>query len=191
MEGLGPWAAVVFTFLCIPATLCFVPSAVLTFAAGALFGLGRGFIFSLVGTSLGAVAALGTGRYLARAWIEKRFSENKKFRLLEEMARRKGWKIVVLARLSPVFPFLVGNYFFGLTALPAKNYFAASLLGSIPSAAVYVYLGTLSRDLVLGGSARSRTPAEWILFFAGLAVTAILTIYLRRVARQVLENQDE
>ena len=107
------------------------------------------------------------------------------------MTRRKGWKIVVLARLSPVFPFLVGNYFFGLTALPAKNYFAASLLGSIPSTAVYVYLGTLSRDLVLGGSARSRTPAEWILFFAGLAVTAILTIYLRRVARQVLENQDE
>lgn len=190
-EGLGPWAPLLFTLLSIPATLFFVPSAVLTFTAGILFGLGRGFLIGLVGTSLGAVAALLMGRYLARDWIAKRFSQNKKFRLLEEIVRRKGWKIVSLARLSPVFPFLVGNYLFGLTSVPAKNYFAASLVGSVPSVAVYVYLGTLGRDLVLGEGAGARTPAQWALFFAGLAATVVLTLYFRRVARQALENQDE
>jgi len=192
VRGLGAWGPVLFIALCIPAGIFFVPSAAAAFAAGALFGLGRGILFCLIGTGLGSLGAFLIGRYLARDWVLKKFSTGKKFQILAEMARRKGWKIVTLARLSPVFPFMIGNYAFGLTPISAKSYLGASLLGSVPSASVYVYLGTLSRDLILSkGSSTAKTPGEWGLFLAGLAVTVLLTFYLTRVARKILREDED
>lgn len=189
VEGFGPWSPVLFMALCIPAPVFFVPSVVFAFAAGILFALSRGILFSLIGTAMGSVGAFLIGRYLAKDWIKKRISKDRRFQLLQEMTRRKGWKIVALARLSPIFPFLIGNYAFGVTPISAKSYFAASLLGSIPSTAVYVYLGTLSRDLTfLGDETRARTPAEWLLFLGGLAATVILALYLNRVAQAAVSE---
>lgn len=190
VEGLGPWSPVLFMALCVPAPIFFIPSIVFTFAAGVLFGLSRGMLFSLAGTTMGSVGALLIGRYLAKDWISRRFSKDKRFQLLGEMARLKGWKIVALARLSPIFPFLIGNYIFGLTPISAKSYFAASLVGSIPSTAVYVYLGTLSRNLAfLGDETRARTPGEWLLLFGGLAATVVLTFYLKHVAQATMSEK--
>lgn len=193
VKALGAWGPFLFIMLCIPAGILFVPSAVAAFAAGALFGLGPGLLFCLIGTGLGSLGAFLIGRYLARDWVLKKFAAGKKFQLLAEMVRRKGWKIVTLARLSPVFPFMIGNYAFGVTPISARSYLGASLLGSIPSASLYVYLGTLSRDLILSkGSFSAKTPGEWRLFTAGLAVTVLLTFYLMRLARNILrEGEDQ
>ncbi len=191
VKELGPWGAVLFIALCVFASIFFVPSVAVAFAAGSLFGLGRGIVFSLIGTGLGALGAFLIGRYLARDWVLRNFSNSKKFQLLAEMTRRKGWKIVMLARLSPLFPFMIGNYAFGLTPISAKSYLGASLLGSIPSAAVYVYLGTLSQHLVLmKGSSNAKTPGEWVLFLMGLAVTLLLTVYLTRIAQGILRENE-
>lgn len=186
---LGPWGPVVFVSFCIPAGILFVPSVMMFFTAGALFGLRGGFLFSLLGTTLGSAGAFLIGRYLARDWVAEKFSKNKKFQLLAEMVRRKGWKIILLARLSPLFPFMIGNYAFGLTPISLRSYFGASLLGSIPSTAVYVYLGTLSRNLIFKGhSSGGITPAEWGLFLTGLAATVFLAFYLMRIARSILRQ---
>ena len=187
LDGLGPMKPVVFILFSILATIFFVPSVVINIAGGALFGLVSGIVISLLGAGLGSVSAFLTGRYLAKDWIARTFSGNKTYELIAEMAHREGWKIVAFARLSPVVPFLLANYFFGLTEIPAKNYFLASVLGSIPSTAVYVYLGTLSRDLAFG-KAHERTGLEWFLFFAGLAVTVILSVYLKRLTDKSLKS---
>lgn len=189
VELLGPAGPILFVGLSILASIFFVPSVVFAFAGGVFFGLAQGILFSLIGAGIGSVSAFSIGRYLAKGWIAQRFSSHQKFQRIAEMVRRKGWKIVALARLSPVFPFLIGNYFFGLTPISAKSYFGASLLGSLPSTSVYVYLGTLSRDLAfLGDETRARTPAEWVLFLGGLAATGILTLYLKRMAQNALRE---
>ncbi|HXV27476.1 MAG TPA: TVP38/TMEM64 family protein [bacterium] len=188
IDALGHWAPFLFIFLYVLTCLFFVPSIVFTFAGGMFFGLSRGFLLSLTGAGIGAVSAFLIGRYLARDWILKRFGKSQKFLKLNQMVRHKGWKIVVLARLSPIFPFFIGNYLFGLTSLSAKNYLAASVIGTVPSTAVYVYLGTLSRDLsLIGSGGRSRTPAEWGLFLVGMMATILLTLYFRRLARKALD----
>ena len=187
LENLGPRAPLIFVGLSMLASIFFVPSLIFTFSAGVLFGLSRGIVFSLAGAGAGSAGAFLIGRYLARGWILKKFSHSRKFEILEKMVRQKGWRIVALARLSPVFPFMVGNYLFGLTPISAKSYFGASLLGSLPSTSVYVYLGTLSRDLaLLGRETRVRTPAEWFLFLGGLLATVLLALYFKRLAQNAM-----
>ena len=193
IEGLGSWGPVIFVLVYTLTAICFVPSVVFTFAAGVLFGLPWGIPYTVIGSGFGAVSAFLIGRYFARDWVSKAFSNHQNFIALDRALSRKGWKIVTLARLSPIFPFLVANYAFGLTRISAGAYFVASMLGTIPSNALYVYLGSLTGDLAsLDLINRSRTPAEWGLLFAGFIATVILTLYIRRISLTALEkNLDE
>jgi len=187
IDQLGPSAPVVFILIYTLTSIFFVPSFFFTFGAGAIFGLWKGLLLALLGTGTGALAAFLLGRYMARDLVGRSFAKNKEFRQMDEAVKVKGWKIVALARLSPVFPFLVGNYAFGLTKIPAFHYFVASIIGTIPSAAVYVYAGTVAGEIAQSGSgSRGRTPAEWALLVGGLIATGILTWYIRRVAKEAL-----
>lgn len=184
LEALGPWAAPAFVGVYALTCVLFFPSVIFTLAGGTLFGF-WGIPLSLAGTGLGSTAAFLIGRTLARKAVEKKFKNHKSFKTLELLTQKRGWQIVALARLSPVFPFAVGNYAFGLTALTPAAYFLASVLGTIPSASVYTYLGTL------GGTAagnRERTPIEWVLLIAGLAATIVLTLFIQRWAKKALAD---
>ena len=189
VNRFGVWSPFIFIAIYVLSSIFFVPSAIFTFAAGVLFGLWRGIVFSLIGLGIGSVSAFSLGRYLARDWLTRVFSKNKNFHLLDEAVRKKGWKIVLLARLSPISPFLLANYGFGTTKISARRYFLASVIGSIPSTAVYVYLGTLAGSLTSIHSDRARSPFEWALLIVGLMVTVLLTWYIRRVAQTAL-NKD-
>lgn len=186
IDQLGASAPAVFLLIYTLTAVFFVPSFVFTFGAGAIFGLWKGILLSVLGTGTGAAAALLLGRTLAREPAARYFAQKKEFRQMDEAVKVKGWKIVALARLSPVFPFLVGNYAFGLTKIPALHYFLASMAGTIPSAAVYVYAGTVAGEIAQSGAERGRTPAEWGLLIGGLIATVVLTWYIRRVAKGAL-----
>lgn len=189
ISGLGWWGPAVFVLVYAASCVFFVPSVVFTFSGGVLFGLAKGFWLSLIGGGAGALAAFWIGRTLAHDFVEKKISGRDEFQRLARAVRTKGWKIIFLARLSPVFPFLIGNYAFGTTRIPALHYLWASLAGTIPTALVYSYLGSLTRDLaVLEFAGRPRTAPEWALIIAGLSATVVLTWYLRRVARKDLDQ---
>lgn len=100
--------------------------------------------------------------------------------------------MVMLARLTPVFPFLIGNYAFGITRIPTAHYLGASLVGTIPSTALYTYLGTLLGDLaILGALARAYVAgmnifSAWIdryrfafLFFEPLCSKSLVRIRVK------------
>lgn len=183
IEGFGAAGPAVFVLVYVLSCIFFVPSLIFTFSSGALFGVWAGFAFSLAGTAIGSTAAFLIGRYLACGWVEKAFAANNEFQKLARALEKKGWKIIMLARFSPVFPFMIGNYAFGVTRVRTVHYFLATLFGGIPSALLYSYLGFLFRDLSSFQSAgRERTPQEWALIAFGLAATVFLAWYLRKVA---------
>jgi uncharacterized membrane protein YdjX (TVP38/TMEM64 family) len=187
IESLGSFAPAMFVIVHATTCIFFVPSIVFTFSGGVLFGFWRGALLSLLGTGLGSVGAFLIGRYLARAFVERTFASNREFSSLARAAKTKGWKIVALARLSPIFPFSIGNYAFGITRIPALHYLGASLLGTIPSTSVYTYVGTLVGDLgALSARGQDRTWQEWVFLIAGLAATILLAYYLRRFAQRAL-----
>ncbi len=190
MEPLGAWAPVVFLLIYTLTAILFVPSFFFTFAAGALFGLAGGLPLALAGSGLGAVGALLIGRYLARQTVEHRLARHPRFAAIIEAISEQGWKVVLLARLSPIFPFLIANYAFGVTRIRAAAYFLASLIGTLPSTTVYTYMGTLAGSLAAGNAPEAeKTPAQWILLIAGFVATVALVIYIRRISRAALEKK--
>ena len=190
IAGLGPWGSVTFIIIYILATILFIPGSLLTLGAGALFGVLWGSIYVSIGATIGAGGAFLVGRYLARGWVEKRIEGNNKFKAINEAVAREGWKIVGLTRLSPVFPFNLLNYAFGVTQVSFKDYFLPTWIGITPGTVLYVYIGSLAGSLAsLGTEGRARTPAEWTFYAVGLVATVIVTLYVTRIARKALEKR--
>ncbi|MBN8246712.1 MAG: TVP38/TMEM64 family protein [Verrucomicrobia bacterium] len=183
---LGAWGPVIFIGIYIVASICFLPASVLTLGAGALFGVVRGSVCVSVGATLGATAAFLIGRHLARDAVARRIGQDPRFAAMDQAVAREGWKIVGLTRLSPVFPFNVLNYAFGLTRVPLGHYVLASWIGMMPGTILYVYLGSLAK--VAAGS-RTRTTGEWVLYGLGLLATVLVTVVVTRLARQSLARR--
>ncbi len=189
IQHLGPWGPLVFIMAYILACVVFVPGAILTLGAGVLFGVLRGTIFVSIGSILGATLAFLIGRYLARDWVTRKVSGNPKFQAVTKAVAAEGWKIVLLTRLSPVFPFNLLNYAFGVTEVSLKNYFLASWIGMLPGTVLYVYIGSLAGNLSKLGGGRTRSPMEWVFYAIGLAATILVTLYVTRIARKAVDKR--
>src|SRR5438876_8090083 len=183
---LGPWGPVIFVGLYVVATVLFVPGSVLTLGAGALFGVALGSVCVSISATLGATAAFLVGRYLARDAIARKIEKNEKFATIDRAVADEGWKIVLLTRLSPVFPFTLLNYAFGLTRVRFSHYVLASWLRMIPGTVMYVYLGSLVN---VGAGHRQRTTGEWVLYGVGLLATVTVTVFVTRLARRALAKK--
>jgi uncharacterized membrane protein YdjX (TVP38/TMEM64 family) len=182
---LGPWGPAIFIAIYVVATVLLIPGSVLTLGAGAVFGLIRGTLIVSVASTLAATAAFLIGRYLARAAVARKIEGNEKFIAIDRAVAAEGWKVVLLTRLSPVFPFTLLNYAFGLTQVKLGHYVLASWIGMLPGTVMYVYLGSLAN---VSAAQSARTPAEWALYGVGLLATVVVTIFVTRIARKALSK---
>lgn len=189
VESFGALGPVVFIAGYIVATVAFIPGSLLTLAAGAIFGLLWGTVYVFVGATLGATAAFLVSRYLARSAIEKRVAGNTRFASIDKAVGAQGRRIVLLLRLSPVFPFNLLNYALGLTRVKLVDYVAASV-GMLPGTLLYVYYGKLAGDVaaLAGGATAPRGTAYYVVLGLGLAATIAVTTVVTRLARQALKD---
>src|SRR5206468_2150624 len=164
----------------------FVPGSVVTLGAGAVFGVVLGSVYVSISATLGATAAFLAGRYLARDAIARKIGKNEKFAAIDRAVADEGWKIVLLTRLSPVLPFILLNYAFGLTRVKLSHYVLASWIGMMPGTVMYVYLGSLVN---ISSGHRQRTTGEWILYSVGLLATVVVTVFVTRLARKALAKK--
>ncbi len=186
VRQLGAWGPVLFIGLYIIATVLFVPGSVLTLGAGAAFGVVHGSIYVSIGSTLGATAAFLIGRYVAREAVARRLAIYPSFAAIDRAVATGGWKVVGLTRLSPVFPFNLLNYAYGLTRVPLRDYVVASWIGMMPATVLYVYLGSLAGA---AADTRPRGPAEWALYAIGLVATVVVMFVVARRARNVLKTR--
>jgi uncharacterized membrane protein YdjX (TVP38/TMEM64 family) len=190
VAGLGAWGLAIFVLLYVATTVAVLPAVVLTLGAGAVFGVVRGFVLVSIGATLGATLAFLIGRHLAREAVMKRLAGNATVVAIDTAVARDGWKIVLLTRLSPLFPFVFLNYMFGLTRVPLGEYVVASAIGMMPAIALYTYLGSLAGDVAAAAAgARTRSPWEWALYAVGLVATLAVALYVTRVARRALDRR--
>jgi uncharacterized membrane protein YdjX (TVP38/TMEM64 family) len=174
------------------AAVLLIPGLILTLAAGFLFGLPLGLLLVSVSSALGAAAAFLVGRFFARDWVAGKIATQPRFAALDAAVGRRGFLIVFLTRLSPVFPYNIINYVYGLTGVKFRDYFFATWIGMFPITVLYVYIGSAAKNLadIFAGNVETGTAGR-VALFAGLAATFILTVIITRIATRTLTSHLE
>jgi uncharacterized membrane protein YdjX (TVP38/TMEM64 family) len=189
IESSGSIGAIAFIGIYILSTVAFLPAFILTLGAGVIFGLWLGSLYVFIGATIGSIAAFVIGRYFARDWVAKKIAGNDNFRAIDRAVGKEGLKIVLLTRLSPIFPFNLLNYAFGLTGVSIKDYIIGSV-GMIPGTIMFVYIGSLAGSLALiGTNAQPTNPTlQWTIRIVGFIATVAVTVYVTRLAKQALNE---
>jgi pyruvate/2-oxoglutarate dehydrogenase complex dihydrolipoamide dehydrogenase (E3) component/uncharacterized membrane protein YdjX (TVP38/TMEM64 family) len=115
-------------------------AAILTLAAGALFGLVEGLLVASFASTIGATLAFLVSRYLLRDSIKQRFPE--RLAAIDAGVEKEGGFYLFTLRLVPVFPFFLINLLMGVTAIKSWTYYWVSQLGMLAGTFVFVLAGT-------------------------------------------------
>ena len=115
-------------------------AAILTLAAGALFGLWQGLLVASFASSIGATLAFLTSRYLLRDTIKQRFPE--RLAAIDAGVEKEGGFYLFTLRLVPIFPFFLINLLMGVTAIKARTFYWVSQIGMLAGTFVFVNAGT-------------------------------------------------
>lgn len=184
---LGFWGPAIFAAVYALAATLFLPASALTLIAGAVFGLGAGVLTAWAGAVSASALSFLIGRYLARARVERLARENPKFGAVDKALGEEGWKIVALMRLSPVFPFNVQNYLYGVSSIRFWPCVAAGAVFMLPGTFLYVYLGFLGGQAAAaaGGDADGVRLALQVV---GFAATVLVTLHIARVASRAVKK---
>ena len=193
-DWVGQMGAVgIFIFIGVyaVATVLLAPGAILTIGAGFAFGLSKGFLAVSAGSTLGAALAFLVARFIARDKVEAIAERNDKFRNVDSAIGKQGAKLIFLLRLSPVIPFNLSNYLYGLTGVKFWPYVLASWIGMMPGTFLYVYIGTASQAAIsaaAGGEAVQHGWQYWTFISIGLAATIVVTVWVTKIARDASQQ---
>src|SRR3954468_354759 len=176
---LGAAGNVLFFLAYAVVTLVPVPTAPFTLAAGALFGWAMGLALTVAATMIGSTSAFLLGRHGFRRRVQRGVHKHPKLEAVDEALRDEGWKAVALLQMTPGIPFGVQNYFLGASKVGLRPYVIGTVLGALPSTAMYVIVGHLGRAAMADGG-----PAKWGLLALGIAATVVLVWRIGRAARR-------
>ena len=141
INGFGALAPIIFILVYIVAVVAFLPATPLTLLAGLVFGAFWGTLWTWIGASIGATLAFLVGRYAARGLVESWTANNERVRKLDKGVEEQGWRILLITRLVPVFPFNLQNYAYGITKVGLGTYVLLTATCILPGVIVYTFAG--------------------------------------------------
>jgi uncharacterized membrane protein YdjX (TVP38/TMEM64 family) len=185
----GLFGALVYGLVYVVATVLALPGSLLTLGAGFAWGPLVGVAIVSPVSTLAATAAFVLGRTLFRARVERTLGHSPRLAAIDRAVADHGLAIVLLLRLSPILPFNALNYALALTRVRTRDYVLGSLVGMLPGAALYVYLGSLvtSASELLAGR-RPSSPLGAALSVVGLVATIAAVVVTTRLARARLDR---
>ena len=183
------WGIVTFVFFYIISVLLILPASWLSLLAGFLYGPYFGSIVVFLSAFIGASISF----FLAKEYFVKKIatiiSRFPKIKLLEKIINKGGLKFIILTRLSPLFPFSILNYFYGLNKVSYKD-FSIGLLFIIPGTYLYCALGSLSNNLdeIKNLKLNGNTTTTIISIISTFLIVYFLTKYSNEVIKESSEN---
>ena len=106
---------------------------------------------------------------------------------LDKAIGKEGFKLLILIRLSPIFPFSVTNYLYGASSIDFGPYLLVTLIGFVPSTTAYVYTGMVGQALTMGGGG----DQPWYVYASGFAVLSGLLKLVTDVASEIIDAVDD
>jgi len=177
----------VFSFVCIYilVVLLILPASWLSLLSGFLYGSYLGSIIVFISASIGASVAFFVSKSFFAKKIRNLFSRYPKLSVMEKVIEKGGLKLIFLARLSPIFPFSILNYFYGLNDVKFRD-FALGLLGIIPGTFLYCSIGSLAKSLQDLKNVQS--PNNFYITTIGVVSTFLVVFNLAKYSREYFEN---
>jgi uncharacterized membrane protein YdjX (TVP38/TMEM64 family) len=164
-RGFGIWAPVVFLVVWIAACVFFMPGLPVTIVGALIFGPIKGTMLSAVGSTLGATAAFLVGRYAARRTVERLLASNPRLQVIDDGVKTHGWRMLMVTRLVPLFPFNAQNYVYGLTPIGLPTYMLVSFVCMLPACIAFNFAA---------GSIRAGQFGRFFLYIAVAALVFVL-----------------
>jgi uncharacterized membrane protein YdjX (TVP38/TMEM64 family) len=187
LADFGPWGQVLFVALYVVASLTMAPAFILTFAAGAVWGLWRGSLLVYLGAVLGASAVHVLASPLSRSRLMRWLDRHRRVAAVRRAVLGQGVWVMFLLRLSPLIPFVQLNYALVLSGVRYRDYIIATV-GMWPTIIMYVYYGKVVGDVaaLAAGVAPPRGPEYYALLVIGLITTIIATTMIARAAKKAM-----
>ena len=170
IDGFGVAAPLVFIAIYAVATVAFLPGTPLSLLAGLVFGPVFGTLWAVIGATIGATLAFLVGRYAARGLVEGWTLDNERLKKLDEGVERQGWRMLLVTRLVPLFPFNLQNYAYGVTRIGLGTYVLLTSVCIVPGAAVYTFAG--------GSLASARQDPTKTFVYLGVAAVFFVAVSL-------------
>jgi uncharacterized membrane protein YdjX (TVP38/TMEM64 family) len=142
--GLGMWGPIVFIGLYgLRAVVLVIPVGVMSMAGGLAYGPLVGTVYIMLGATLGSCLSFLVARHLGRRFLEG-FSWLHKGRLaaFDEGAARHGFRVILLARLIPIFQYDALNFGAGMSRIKFRDYFLGTVVGMLPGGFIMAFLGS-------------------------------------------------
>lgn len=178
---IGPAA---YVLLWLVTCLFFLPGLPVTLLGAAVFGAWWGLLWVVVGSNLGASLAFLAGRYAARPLVQSWAAKNPQFQKIDRGVARHGWRMVMITRLVPLFPFNLQNYAYGLSSIGYPTYALVSLVCMLPGSAAYSLAGGA---LVSGQGELGRTLLYLALGGVFLVAVSLIPGWVKR--RYAVEDE--
>ena len=194
VEGLGPNGPALFIALYVLLEVLAVPAIPLTMSAGAIFGPAQGTAIVSVSGTIAATASFFIARYALRDRVKAMADQYPKFAAIDRAIGEDSFRVVALLRLSPLLPFALSNYLYGLTSVKAKPYVLASWLGMLPGTFAYVSAGSVGRTMMEAGAGAGEAGGDWThaaQIACGFGFALLSGSYVAKLASEALKDVEE
>jgi uncharacterized membrane protein YdjX (TVP38/TMEM64 family) len=177
IAGYGVLGPVIYILLWIAACLFFLPGLPVALLGGVAFGPLWGTVYSSLGSTVGATRAFLLARYVARGMVEGWVVGNAQFKKIDEGVERQGWRILMVTRLVPAFPFNLQNFAYGLTRISLPVYVAVSWSCMLPGTIAFSFAGG------------SLTGGDMKKTFMMLGVAAVFFVFVSLIPGWIKKRQ--
>ena len=181
VNSFGAAAPVVFILGYTLATVAFLPGTPFTLLGGLVFGPVFGAVYATVGATIGATLAFLVARYAARGVVGSWVSRDERLQRIDDGVERQGWRMLVITRLVPLFPFNLQNYAYGLTKIGLPTYTLVTAICITPAVVVYTFAGG---SLTTAGENLTRT-------FIYLGIAAVVFVLLSLIPGLIRRRSSE
>ena len=183
--GIGMFAFVCIYILIV---LLILPASWLSLLSGFLYGSYLGSIIVFISAFIGALVAFFISKSFFAKKVTKFLNRYPKLGVMEQVVKKGGLKLILLARLSPIFPFSILNYFYGLNNVKFRD-FTLGLLGIIPGTFLYCSIGSLAKSLQDLKNVESTN--NLYLTIIGVIATFLVVYFSAQYTREFFDKSEE
>lgn len=142
IASFGSWA-ILFSFLLtlFVNALGFPPAIIFSTANTLIFGIFWGIVLSVAAETVGVTFSFILLRFFFRETAQKIINKNKTLANIDKYSGKRGFAVMLIARMVPYFPSIMLNAIGALSAMRLSDYIIASLIGKFPSTGIEAIIG--------------------------------------------------